>query len=122
MKSTLRWSVWLLAAEALAVAGVAVWAAVAATGGTGHSMASRLATPIFALLMAAILGGLAFALPRRIAPARSPAIVLQLLLVPIGWYTIGGGLPWLGVAELVAGIAGVILLLHPSTRAGLGIE
>jgi hypothetical protein len=120
--STLRWAVLLLAAEAVAVAAVAVWAGVAAAGDAGQSTASRVATPAFALLLAVILGGLARALHRRYAGARGPAVVLQLLLVPIGWYTVGGGLPWLGVLELLAGIAGVILLLAPSTRAGLGVE
>lgn len=122
MKSTLRWSVWLLSAEALAMAGVTALAVVKAIEDSGQSTLSRVATPILALLAVAILGGLALALHRRIAPARSPAVVLQLLLVPIGWQMIVGGLPWPGVASIVAGIAGVILLLHPSTRSGLGIE
>jgi hypothetical protein len=119
---TLTWAVRLLALQAVAVAvttALVVYADLTQEAGT---VRAALTVTGYFLLMAAIFALLAWSLHRRKAWARSPAIVLELLLVPIGWYMITGGSAWLGVPVLVVGLVGAGLLLAPSTRAALGIS
>jgi hypothetical protein len=85
----------------------------AATGARGVVM-----VVLFIGLLAAAFGGLAFVLWRGRRWARSPAIVLQLLLVPIGSGMIGG-LGWPGLVVMAMGLVGAGLLLVPQTRAAL---
>ena len=63
------------------------------------------------------LGG---ALSRRRAGARAPAIVLQLMLLPVGWFMIEGGMGWLGVPLMALGIGMVGLLVSGPTNRALG--
>ena len=58
---------------------------------------------------------------RRRAGARAPAIVLQLMLLPIGYYMIQGGLGWLGVPLIILGVAVCGLLVSPPTTRALGV-
>ncbi len=86
-----RWAVRVLYAEAVATGFVTlalIWLALAADN---VSASSAIATVAFAALCAAILAGLATALARRKSLARGPAIVVQMLLVLIGYYMIAGG-------------------------------
>ena len=118
---TLRWAVGLLLFEAAAliVLGlVLIWVAAAADS---VSVSSAAATCAFAVVLGVILGALGYALRRTAAFARGPAIVLQMLMLPIGYYMIDAGLVWLGVPVMVFGLAGAGLLLAPSTRIALGI-
>jgi hypothetical protein len=120
--TTLTWAVWLLVVQAAAVAAVAGLVVYADLAGTAGTARSALTVTGYAVLMAAVLALLAWALGRRRAWARGPAIVLELLLVPIGWYMITGGAAWLGVPVIAVGLVGAGLLLAPSTRAALGIS
>jgi hypothetical protein len=119
---TLRWAVWLLYAEALAVAvvtGLLVYAALtqkAATAGTAVTVV------LFMAGLAALLGLLGALLARRKGGARAPAIVLELLFVPIGYYVIEGGVPWLGAPLMLVGLVCSGLLFAPATRQSLGIH
>jgi hypothetical protein len=118
----LRRAIRLLYAEAVVVglvALLAIWLAVAADN---VSVPSAIATAAFAVLFAAILAGLAAALAHRKSLARGPAILVQMLLVPVGGYMIVGGIPWLGIPVLVAGLFGSGFLLAPSTRMALGLD
>ncbi len=78
----------------------------------------------FAVGGTAVLWALAAALGRRRAGARGPAMVLQFMLLPVGYYMVQGGLGWLG--GLLAGLGLLVcglLVSAPTTRAlGLGIE
>jgi hypothetical protein len=76
----------------------------------------------FAALIAVLLGVLAFALARRRAWARGPSVVLELMLLPIGWYMVSGGLAWLGVPVFGLGLLGAGLLVVPATREALGVR
>jgi len=114
--------VWLLAGETAVVGAATVWAAWAAATTSAVSVQSALATPIFAAVMTAILGGLAYALSRFRAWARSPAIVIEMLMIPLGYYMITGGVPWLGIPVMLIGLVGTGLLLAPSTRTVLGLD
>jgi hypothetical protein len=120
--TTLRWAVWLLFLEA---AGAAVLAAVLGYAvATQHaiSLGSALATVGFTVGLAVLFAALGVLLSRRRSPARGPAIVLELLLLPIGYYMVTGGVPWFGVPVMLLGLACAVLLFAPSTREFLGIR
>lgn len=121
-ETTLTWAVRLLALQAVVVAATAAFVVYADLTQEAGTARAALTVTGYALLMAAIFALLSWALHRRKAWARSPAIVLELLLVPIGWYMVTGGAAWLGVPVLVVGFVGAGLLLAPSTRAALGIS
>ncbi len=72
--------------------------------------------------MAGVLGLLAWSLHRRQRWARGPAIVLELLLLPIGYYMVAGGVAWLGLPTMALGLVGAGALLAPTTRSALGIQ
>lgn len=119
---SLRWAIRILYVEAAITALlllVSIWAALA-TENVGPSSAA--ATPAFAALCAFILGGLGYALSRGKAFARSPAIVLEMLMLPMGFYMIDAGLIWVGVPTMIFGLAGAAFLLAPSTRTALGLH
>ena len=78
--------------------------------------------PVFTAICGAIVGGLGLALLRSKSLARGPAIVIQMLLILISYYMIGGGLVWLGVPVMIIGLLGSGLLLAPSTRTALGLN
>jgi hypothetical protein len=120
--ATLRWAIWLLYAEALAVAvvtGLLVYAALtqkAATTGTAVTVV------LFMAGLAALLALLGALLARRKGAARAPAIVLELLFLPIGYYVVEGGVPWLGAPLMAVGLVCSALLFAPATRQALGIQ
>jgi len=119
---TLRWAVILLGLEAAALAvvvGVLIFEAVTTTPA---SVRGAVLVTLYAVIMTAVLAGLAWALHRRHRWARGPAIVMQLLLVPIGFTMVSGGAAWLGVPTILVGLAGAGTLLAPSTRAALGMN
>ncbi|MCX5067386.1 hypothetical protein OOJ91_16205 [Micromonospora lupini] len=119
---TLRWAVRLLWAEAVAVGLIAVWLVWADLTATTTDLASALLVTAFAVGAAVALWALGRALLRRQAGARAPAIVLQLMLLPIGWFMIQGGLGWLGVPLMVLGLGVGWLLVSPPTTKALGFE
>jgi hypothetical protein len=116
---TLLWGVGALAVEAV---GMAVGLAIllyADIAGQAGSVRGAVTVTVFAALLAAAFGGLAHSLWRRRRWARGPAIVLQLLLVPIGWGVVGG-LGWPGYVVMALGLVGAGALLAPTTRTALG--
>ncbi|MGC4817472.1 hypothetical protein [Micromonospora sp. MH99] len=119
---TLRWAVRLLWAEAVAVGLIAVWLVWADLTATTTDLASALLVTAFAVGAAVALWALGRALLRRQAGARAPAIVLQLMLLPIGWFMIQAGLGWLGVPLMALGLGVGWLLVSPPTTKALGFE
>ncbi|MDG4793781.1 hypothetical protein [Micromonospora sp. WMMD1082] len=119
---TLRWAVRLLRGQAVAVGLVAAWLIVADLTATATDLASALLVTAFAAGVAVALWLLGGALVRRRAGARAPAIVLQLMLLPIGWFMIQGGLGWLGVPLIALGVGVTWLLVSPPTTRALGFE
>ncbi|HKT00389.1 MAG TPA: hypothetical protein VJT31_12720 [Rugosimonospora sp.] len=119
---TLRWAVWLLYVEAVAVAvvtGVLLYAAAtqkAVTAGTAITVVGFIGG------LAVLLGLLGWLLSRRKGGARAPAIVLELLFLPIGYYLVTGGVPLLGVPLMLVGLACAVLLFAPATRQALDIR
>jgi hypothetical protein len=116
---TLRAAVVLLAGQAVAIAAVTGYLAYRDLA--DHTSLTLTLTG-FCAALAALLGFLGYSLARRRAWARGPAIVLELMLLPIGYYMIKGGVPWLGVAVLLLALCTAGLLLAPATRATLGVH
>ncbi|MEU6075530.1 hypothetical protein [Micromonospora sp. NPDC047074] len=119
---TLRWATRLLRAEAVAVGLVAAWLVWADLTATTTDLTSALLVTAFAIGAAAVLWALGGALARRRAGARAPAIVLQLMLLPIGWFMVQGGMGWLGVPVMALGLGVAVLLLSAPTTRALGFE
>ncbi|MER7440664.1 hypothetical protein [Micromonospora avicenniae] len=120
---TLRWAVWLLRGEAVAVGLIALWLVWAdLTTDTTVGLTSALLVTAFAVAGAVALWALGGALHRRRAGARAPAIVLQLMLLPIGWYMIQGGMGWLGVPLMALGVGVSVLLVAPASNRALGFS
>lgn len=119
LPTTLVWAVRLLALEAAAAGVAAGFFAVRAVAGDPTDRGDALAVAGFVALAAATLGGLALALARRRPRARAPAIVLQLLMVMLGYVLVTGGVAWAGVPAGLLGVAVTTLLLAPRTGAAL---
>ncbi|OZV82471.1 hypothetical protein CA850_09345 [Micromonospora echinospora] len=119
--TTLSWAVRLLWAEAVALGLVAAWLVYENLTADALDLASAVLVTVFAAGGALALWALGTALTRRRAGARAPAIVLQLMLLPIGWYMIQGGLGWLGVPLMALGVGVCALLLAPATTRALGL-
>jgi hypothetical protein len=122
LPSTLRWTVWLLRAEAVAVGMVAAFLVYESVTATATDLWSAILVTAFAAAAAAALWLLGAALANRRAGARAPAIVLQLMLLPIGYYMTTGGIGWLGVPLIAIGLLVAGLLVSPPTTRGLGLQ
>jgi hypothetical protein len=109
-----------LVVEALGALAGAVLLTLAAATGPSVSTASAVVTVAVAVGLAVLFAALARLLARRVRGARGPALVLQLLLIPIGWYA-RGGTPWVGIPLLVIAAGSAVALLAPTTRTELGI-
>ncbi|WP_018830638.1 hypothetical protein [Salinispora tropica] len=118
----LRWAVLMLRGEAVAVGLIAGWLLWANLAAPTVDLASALLLTGFAAGAAAALWALGGALARRRTGARAPSIVLQLMLLPIGWFMIQGGLGWLGGPLMALGLGVTALLLSTPTTRALGFE
>jgi hypothetical protein len=114
--STLRWAAGLLVGQAVVILALLGYQAATARVRDWRDAAIVLG---FALSMAAVLGFLGWALLRRRPWARGPAVVLELMLLPIGWFMVAAGVAWLGIPVFALGLGGAGLLIAPPTRAAL---
>ncbi|WP_091665624.1 hypothetical protein [Micromonospora auratinigra] len=120
LPGTLRAAVGLLRAEAVAVGLVAAWLVWSDLTAPRVDLATAVLLTAFAIGGAAALWALGGGLARRRAGARAPAIVLQLMLLPIGWYMLQGGLKAIGVLLMLLGVGVIALLVSPPTNRALG--
>jgi hypothetical protein len=118
----LRLAVALLLVEALGVGVVAVLFAYYGLTQSVTSTGGAVSAVLFPAGLAAVLALLGIQLARTRAWARGPTIALELLLVPLGYYMIVGGAPWLGIPAILAGLACTGLLLAPASREALDIR
>jgi hypothetical protein len=118
--ATLRWAVWMLAGEAVVLLAVLVFLLYQDISGAADTAQGAAAVTLYTATFVVILGGLAWALHRRRRWARGPAIVVQMLLIPIGYTMATSGLPAVGVPVIVIGLVGAGTLLAPSTRQAVG--
>jgi hypothetical protein len=119
LPAPLRWAVWLLVVEAIGAGLAAVFTAYQGFADEAANLGDALAVAGFALVLGAVLAGLALALSRRKPRARAPAIVLQLLAVMFALAVLTSGVGWLGLPIGVLGIAVATLLLAPTTTEAL---
>jgi hypothetical protein len=119
---TLRWAIWLLLVQALGVAVETGFVVYDAFTQTARSLGTALSTVAVWLGLTVLLALLAWQLSRRRSWARGVAIVLQLLMVLLGYTLVTSGLPWFGVPVMAVALTGAALLLAPSSREALGIH
>jgi len=122
LPTSLRLAVALLLLEAVGVALVAVVFGYDGLTQRAPSAGGAISVVAVPALLAAVLGLLGVQLARCRGWARGPAVALELLLAPLGYYMVIGGAPWLGVPAIAAALACTVLLLAPGTRAALGIH
>jgi len=120
--TTLRWAAWLLAAESVVLFAVVAFLVYEDLTAPARSARGALLVTLYATVLAGVLALLGWSLWRRRRWARGPAIVLQMLMLPVGYYMITGGVAWLGLPVMAVGLAGAAALLAPATRAALGIR
>ena len=102
--------------EALGLAASAIWLiAYQLLGHRPHDPLDAWLVFVFAALMAM---GLAFVwrgIRLRRRWSRSPAVLTQLLAVPVGFNACGDGVWWLGVPVIACAVVGLVGLFAPST-------
>jgi hypothetical protein len=118
----LGWAVWLLWGEAVALGLVALFLIYQDLTATAYDLGLALFVTISAVGATVALWALATALHRRRSGARGPAMVLQLMLLPVGYYMILGGLGWLGVPLILLGLLVCVLLVSGPTNRALGLD
>ncbi|HEX6967316.1 MAG TPA: hypothetical protein VF174_00585 [Micromonosporaceae bacterium] len=118
----LRWAVWLLKGEAVAVGLLAAYLIYEDLTAVATDMVSALMVTGFAVAGAVALWALAVGLGRCRPAARAPAIVLQLMLFPVGYFMTEAGLGWLGLPLIGLGLLVCGLLLSPPTNRALGMD
>ncbi|WP_329136310.1 hypothetical protein OG552_24360 [Streptomyces sp. NBC_01476] len=112
----------LLAAGVAGLEGlaVAVWGVTMFfTGGANAVLAGLLV-----LVMAALPLGAAYGLRRARRWSRGPALIMQLLALPVAWTMIKSE-AWVvpaGVGVAALALGGLFLLVHPATTDALGIN
>lgn len=122
LPNTLRAAVLIIALEAVAIAGMTGFLVYEDIAATPTSVPGALFVTACAALTAVILVALARALRRRRGGARGLAVVLQLMLLPVGYYMAKGDLPWLGVPLMAVGLVVCGLLVTPSSTRALGLD
>lgn len=99
-----------------ALAGLAFVVAVLVGSGT-QSMTNRLGEAGYFLLLSAGVGAVAVGLVRGARWARTPAIVVEILLIGVAWYALGGAQrPELGIPVGVYCLAVIVLLFLRAAR------
>ena len=110
----------LVAAEAAALLLLATAEALSTVLGDSSSVRGALVTAAFAALGGVLLAVLARAVLRVRKAARSPVVVVQLIMLPIGWNLIHpSGRPEFGVPVLAVAVAVLALLATPAARTAL---
>jgi hypothetical protein len=110
----------LVAVEGAALLVLAVLEALSTVLDDPTSVGGALVTAAFALFGGLLLLVLARAVLRGHKAARSPVVVVQIIMLPIGWNLIDpSGRPELGVPVLLLAAAVLALLATPAARAAL---
>jgi hypothetical protein len=114
--------VWLVLLQAAGLALLTLFLVYLDLTAKSATVAMALSTTAFIALMTAAFAFVGVSLARRKRWARGPAIVIELLQVPIGYTMLTNGLPAVGAPVLVLGLLGAGLLLAPATRKELGLD
>jgi hypothetical protein len=119
---TLRSAVWLVLLQAAGLALLTLFLVYLDLTAKSATVAMALSTTAYIALMTAAFAFVGISLARRKRWARGPAIVIELLQVPIGYTMLTNGLPAVGAPVLILGLLGAGLLLAPATRKELGLD
>ena len=109
----------LVAAQGLALLGVPVFYAVELTLAQTADVAGAALTAAMAALAGAALIAVARGLAHARSWARSPALVTELILVPVTTYLVQGGRAVLGLVLLSWAATVIVLLFWPSVSRAL---
>ncbi|MGY0233517.1 hypothetical protein [Longispora urticae] len=119
---TLKALVGLLWGKAAVLVGLTGWLLYADLSGRAGSTKLANFVTVYTAVYAVLLFFVGWAVFRQRSWSRGPAMMLELFLLPIGYYMVAGGQPLLGVPVIALGALGVFLALHPRTRAALGLD
>ncbi|GIL28462.1 hypothetical protein NUM_37160 [Actinocatenispora comari] len=122
LPATLKIAVGLLWAEGVALFALGIWLVVASFTGRPTDRAASITEAVVTVVLGLLLGVLGYLLVRRHAWARGPVIVLQLMLLAIGYFMISAGVVWAGVLVIALGLVVAGLLIAPASRESLGIH
>jgi NADH:ubiquinone oxidoreductase subunit K len=117
--TTLATCAALVGLEALGLLAAAVFYLVELVVATEDDAVRALVSAGLALLAAVGLALVARGLRARRRWARSPALVTNLLVVPVAVGLLQGGRWYVGLPLVVLALAVLVLLFHPSTSADL---
>lgn len=119
---TVEWATRLLFLEAAAVTAAALFLVYEDLTTTGYNPKLAIFITAYTSAYAVAFIVAAVALARRSRWSRGPALVLNLFLLPIGFFMVLGGLWWLGVILIAYGAVVAVLLSTRSTADTLGIK
>ncbi len=119
---TLKVVVGLLFAQGVALVALGVALAVVTLGGSRTSLGASITEAVVAVALGVLMGFLGYSLAGGRRWARGPALVLELMLLAVGYFMITAGVVWAGVLVIVLGLGVAVLLILPSTRESLGID
>lgn len=111
------------ALEGLALAGCGLTLFVLALTGHSDNIRNAVVGALTVLALAAIPLAAAYGLLHARRWSRGPAMVIQLLALPVAWTLAHGAGPLVaaGITLALVALAGLALLVHPATTAALGI-
>ena len=115
----LRVLVWLVAGQSVVTVGLAVCTAAEVVLARPDSVLAALSIAAITLLLGVGLGLVARGLARCRRAARAPALVAQLLLLPVGWDLAHSALGLLGVVVMGYAALTFVLLVLPTVGARL---
>lgn len=122
LPATLKVAIGLLWAEGAGLLGLGVWLAVASVVGHPTDRNASITEAIVTVVLGLGLGLFGYVMLRGRSWPRGPSIVLQLMLLPVGYFMITGGLAWAGVLVIALGLGVAGLLIAPASRESLGIR
>ncbi len=76
----------------------------------------------FMIGFAVLLFAAAHALLRVRRWSRAPIVVVQLIMLPVGWSFRGAPTTWVAVAMIVASLVTLVLILHPRSTQALVVQ
>ena len=76
----------------------------------------------FMIGFAVLLGAAARGLLRSRRWARAPVVVVQLILLPVGWSFRGGQTTWVAATMIIVALVTLVLILHPRSTQALIVE